>query len=329
MFVDQVEIQVIAGRGGDGSVAFRREKYEPMGGPCGGDGGRGGDVRMVADPNLSTLLDFRYARVYRAQNGAPGEGGMRSGKDGEDILLRAPVGTIICERESGEVIGDLDQPGKEIRVARGGRGGKGNVHFKSSVNQAPREFTPGKEGEAYFVGLELKLLADVGLVGLPNAGKSTLLSRLSAARPKIADYPFTTLSPNLGIVSLGEYRSFTLADIPGIIEGAAEGKGLGLQFLRHIERSGVLVFLIDATDADLKGTLKLLKDELVQYDPALLSRPSLVAITKADLLDESAQKVIRKRLPKEFLLISSVSGLGLDELLKKIGNELERHRKES
>lgn len=327
MFVDLVEIEVAAGRGGDGCMSFCREKFRPKGGPDGGDGGRGGSVVFVADPNLSTLLDFRYANTYKAGKGMHGEGGVRSGKDGDDIVLRAPVGTLLTDLSTGQQIGDLDEPGKRVVVARGGRGGKGNHNFKTAVDQAPRKFTPGAEGDAFRLSMELKLLADVGLVGFPNAGKSTLLSRLSAARPKIADYPFTTLVPNLGIVRLGEFRSFVMADIPGIIGGAAQGKGLGLQFLRHIQRTKILLYMVDIADGDIdqaNETLETLRREVGEYDSSLLQKPSLVALNKIDVLDTETKNVIAEKAESNTFFISAVSGSGLDDLLKAIEGELER-----
>lgn len=329
MIVDYVEIEILAGRGGDGSVHFVREKFRPKGGPDGGNGGRGGSVVFVADSNLNTLLDFRYSNTYRARAGQPGGGGMKSGKSGEDVLLRAPVGTILRNASDGQPIGDLDIEGKEILVARGGRGGRGNVNFKSATNQTPREFTPGRNGDALRLALELKLIADVGLVGLPNAGKSTLLSRLSAARPKIADYPFTTLEPNLGIVRLGEFRSFVMADIPGIIEGAAGGKGLGLRFLRHIQRTKLLLYMIDCLDPDLEQTLVVLKKEVGDFDTELLKKPTIVALNKVDLLSDEQKNVIVNSVVKDdimqdVILISGASGEGLKELLIRVERELER-----
>jgi GTPase len=328
MFIDYVEIEVIAGRGGDGCVSFVREKFRPKGGPDGGDGGHGGSVILKADENLGTLLDLRYSNVYRADKGKPGSGGNKNGKAGDNIVLRAPVGVTLTECGSGNPMGDLDTHGKEIVVARGGRGGKGNTHFKTATNQTPRIARPGREGDSFRLALELKLFADVGLVGLPNAGKSTLLSRLSAARPKIADYPFTTLKPNLGIVRIGDYRSFVMADIPGIIEGASEGKGLGHQFLRHIQRTKILLYLIDIS-GDIESTLAVLRKEVGDFDSDLLRRPSIVALNKVDIFDEESQNVIlnfgeNSDIAGAEIRISAVSGQGLDELLRRIGNELER-----
>lgn len=328
MFVDYVEIEVQAGRGGDGCASFAREKFRPRGGPDGGDGGRGGSVIALADENLNTLLDFRYSNLYRAGKGKQGEGSMKTGKDGADVVLRMPVGSVLKDLTTGQIIGDLDEPGKEIVVARGGRGGKGNVHFKSPVNQAPRQFTEGREGDAFRLAIELKLLADVGLVGFPNAGKSTLLSRLSAARPKIADYPFTTLKPNLGIVRLGEFRSFVMADIPGIIEGAADGKGLGIRFLRHIQRTKILLYLIDVSSEDIQADLATLRGEVGEFDSGLLEKPSIVALNKIDLLSADDKDVISSELPNDFLLVSGVSGEGIPELLRRIDDELRKLKRD-
>ncbi len=328
MFIDYVEIEVIAGRGGDGCVSFVREKFRPKGGPDGGDGGHGGSVILKADSNLGTLLDLRYSNVYRADKGKPGSGGNKNGRAGSDIILRVPVGVTLTDKSSGNPMGDLDVDGKEIIVARGGRGGKGNTHFKTATNQTPRIARPGREGDSFRLALELKLFADVGLVGLPNAGKSTLLSRLSAARPKIADYPFTTLKPNLGIVRIGDYRSFVMADIPGIIEGASEGKGLGHQFLRHIQRTKILLYLIDIS-GDIEETLAVLRKEVGDFDSDLLRRPSIVALNKVDILGEDSENVILNiskngEIQGEVIRMSAVTGQGLEELLRRIGNELER-----
>jgi GTP-binding protein len=327
MFVDYVEITVKAGHGGPGAISFRTEKYVPKGGPDGGDGGRGGNVIFLADPNLSTLLDFRYKRDYKAENGHPGEGGLKSGKAGKDIIIKIPVGTIITNLDTGQTMADLSEIGSEIILARGGKGGRGNNHFKSPTNQTPRRADSGIPGEMFRLSLELKLLADVGLVGLPNAGKSTLLSRLSAARPKIADYPFTTLVPNLGIVRLRELKSFVMADIPGIIEGASEGKGLGLQFLKHIQRTRLIVYMIDifATD-DIESTLAVLKKELTNFDPQLAKRPAIVLLTKTDLLDEMRMKVISKSINPDYIIGSAISGQGMKELLERIESELDKKR---
>lgn len=327
MFIDYAEIEVSAGHGGPGAISFRHEKYVAKGGPDGGNGGRGGNVIFRADSNLATLLDFRYKKVYRAENGQPGQGGLKTGRDGEDIVIRVPVGTLISNLETGQPIADLSQEGKEVLVARGGIGGRGNAQFKSSVNQAPRHADKGRPGETVKIALELKLLADVGLVGLPNAGKSTLLSRLSDARPKIADYPFTTLVPNLGIVRVREFKSFVLADIPGIIEGAAEGKGLGIQFLKHIQRTRVIIYLVDIFTADdIDKTLEILKNELYQFDRELLKRPHLVVLNKIDLMDPKRLKAISKRVSPDYIFCSAQSGAGIKKLLNRIEHELDRQR---
>lgn len=327
MFIDYAEIEVRAGHGGPGAISFRHEKYVPKGGPDGGNGGRGGNVIFRADCNLVTLLDFRYKRVYKAENGQPGQGGLKTGRDGEDIIIRVPVGTLISNLETGQAIADLSSEGKEILVAKGGIGGRGNAEFKSSINRAPRHAEKGRPGETVKLALELKLLADVGLVGLPNAGKSTLLSRLSDARPKIADYPFTTLVPNLGIVRLREFKSFVLADIPGIIEGAAEGKGLGIQFLKHIQRTRVIIYLIDIfMSEDIEKVLDILKSELNQFDRELLKRPHLVVLNKIDLLQAKALEKISKRVSPDYILCSAQSGVGIKELLERIEHELDRQR---
>jgi GTP-binding protein len=326
MFIDYAEIEVKGGDGGPGCVSFRHEKYVPKGGPDGGDGGRGGNVIVRADANLTTLLDFRYKKIYRAEKGHHGEGGLKSGKYGEDIIIRVPVGTIITNLENNQLIADLSEIGKEVLVARGGRGGRGNNHFKSPTNQAPRRADDGQSGESFKLSLELKLLADVGLVGLPNAGKSTLLSHLSAARPKIADYPFTTLIPNLGIVSLREFKSFVMADIPGIIEGASEGRGLGLQFLKHIQRTRVIIYLIDIYADDIDKTLTILKGELENFDPRLAKQPHIVALNKIDLLDDKKLKMISKRVDPEYIFCSSLTGKGLKKLLNRIEHELDQKR---
>lgn len=286
VFVDEARIYVEGGAGGNGCVAFRREKYVPRGGPAGGDGGRGGDVRLRADPGLSTLLDFHYRRHFRAGRGEHGSGGNRTGADGEDVVIPVPVGTVVRDDETGELLGDLVEPYAELVVARGGRGGWGNARFASPRNRAPRRAEPGKPGEARWLGLELKLLADAGLVGMPNAGKSSILARVSAARPRIADYPFTTLEPSLGVVAVPGGGSFVMADIPGLIEGAHEGKGLGHRFLRHIERTRVLVHVLDLGapgDRDLYRDYITINRELEQHHPDLVRRPQVVVANKVDL----------------------------------------------
>ncbi len=325
-FVDYVEIAVTAGNGGHGCVAFHTEKYVPKGGPDGGDGGKGGDIVAVADPNLTTLLDYRYRSKYKAQNGQPGSGNLKTGKSGEATRLRLPVGTIVTDLETGQSVVDLDNEQAEFILAKGGRGGHGNAHFKSPTNQAPRTAQDGRPGEHKKLSLELKLLADVGLVGQPNAGKSTILAAISAARPKIADYPFTTLSPVLGIVRLREFKSCVMADIPGLIEGAAEGKGLGHQFLKHIQRTGLLVYVIDINDEDIEETLRVLKEELDRFDPGLSGRRSQVVITKIDTVTESDLKAISKKLPDDYIYISAVARMGTEKFILEIERTLDRQR---
>ena len=322
MFIDYVEIEVQAGRGGDGCISFRREKYIPKGGPNGGDGGSGGNIIARADPNITTLLDFRYRRKYKAENGHPGSGGLKTGRNGQDVLLKVPVGTIIKDIETDRVIADLNEAGMEVTLASGGRGGLGNDHFKSPTNQTPRQATPGRAGDQLKLTLELKLLADVGLVGYPNAGKSTLLSRVSAARPKIADYPFTTLVPNLGIVRLGDVQSFVMADIPGIIEGASEGKGLGYQFLRHIQRTAVLLFIVDGFEEKVEETFGKLYDELKKFDSDLVERKIVRVINKIDILDGEILEKMKQDYP-DYLLISAVTGDGIGDLLNRLQQALE------
>jgi GTPase len=319
-FVDYVTITVRSGKGGAGAVAFRREKYEPKGGPSGGDGGDGGSVILKADPQLYTLLDLRYNRHHFAENGKPGSGANKKGSDGSDIVLRVPVGTVAKLTGSEEILGELLNPGERVVLAQGGRGGKGNSFFKTSTMQTPRFAQPGEPGEEKDITLELKLLADVGLVGFPNAGKSTLISTLSAARPKIADYPFTTLEPALGVVSVGEYQSFVMADLPGIIEGAHEGKGLGIRFLKHIERNAVLLFVIPVTSEDPAGEYQTLLGELEAFSPELLEKPRLIALSKIDLLPEEERQTLPKRLRAQFpkdvrvFPISAVAQAGLEPL---------------
>jgi GTP-binding protein len=316
MFIDRVVVRVDAGTGGSGASSFRREKFAPMGGPDGGDGGRGGDVLVRADSNLGTLLDFTYRDHWKAERGDHGRGSNCTGRSGDSVVLPVPPGTIVRDAESGEVIGEVLHDGEEITVARGGRGGRGNAKFASATHQAPREWEPGDEGESRALELELKLIADVGLVGQPNAGKSTLLSVISAARPKIADYPFTTLSPNLGVVPLPGHRTFVVADIPGIIEGASEGKGLGLQFLRHIERTRVLAFVIPIDAMDYQAEYDQLRREVREYSPELAEKPHCVVFTKLDLLGEDYVPEIDA--PGNFgrFAISAAAREGLDALLQ-------------
>ena len=326
MFIDYVEIEVAGGNGGHGCIAFHTEKYVPRGGPDGGEGGHGGSVIAVADTNLTTLLDFRYKKKYRAQNGMPGEGNLRTGKSGGDVYLKVPVGTIIKDLDTGEIIQDLDEEGAQVVIARGGKGGHGNAFYKSATDQSPRKAQDGFPGENRMLALELKLLADVGLVGLPNAGKSTILAKFSAARPKIADYPFTTLAPKLGIVKIREFKSFVMADIPGLIEGAAEGKGLGHQFLRHIQRTGLIVYVIDINELDIEETHEVLKKELEKYDPALLRRPAITVITKVDTISESDLPEVSSELPDDYIYLSAVTGRGADEFLRAIERTLDEQR---
>jgi len=326
MFIDFVSIEIAAGKGGDGAVAFRREKFVPKGGPSGGNGGDGGSVYIYADHNLHTLLDFRYKKKYQAENGVPGGNSLKDGRKGEDLIIKVPVGTIIKDADTGKVIIDVDTPGKTYLMARGGKGGKGNSNFATPVNRAPRYAEPGKPGQGFNVELELKLLADVGLVGFPNAGKSTFISVVSEAKPKIADYPFTTLEPNLGIVRVGDYDSFTVADIPGIIEGASEGKGLGIQFLKHIERTGILLFLIDITSENYDSDFATLNGELKKFSPALAKKKKILALSKADVFSEeelaALQKVKIKGYRGKPMIISSATGYNIDAMVKRLWDEI-------
>ncbi|UCG60441.1 MAG: GTPase ObgE [Candidatus Zixiibacteriota bacterium] len=324
MFIDYVEIEITAGSGGHGCVAFHTEKFIPKGGPDGGDGGHGGSIIAQADRNLRTLLDFRYRRVYRAENGQPGSGGLKTGRSGEDTILRLPVGTIIRDLSSGQVLFDLDRPDVQFVVARGGKGGHGNAYYKSPTNQSPRKAQEGFPGESRKIALELKLLADVGLVGLPNAGKSTILSAFSQARPKIADYPFTTLTPSLGIVKFREYKSCVMADIPGLIEGASDGKGLGHQFLRHIQRTALIVYVIDINDIDIEETRQVLYKELVSFDRQLAARPTVIVVTKIDTVSESDLKDISRELPDDYIYMSAVTRQGARDFLEAIENKLDQ-----
>jgi len=329
MFIDQAELEIKAGDGGDGAVTFRREKYVPKGGPSGGNGGKGGDVIIQAFGNLNTLLDFKYKRKYLTGDGAIGGSSLKDGKNSKDVLIKVPVGTIIKDFESDKILADLDVKGKRIVIAKGGRGGKGNSNFATSTNQAPRFAENGKKGESKKIILELKLIADVGIVGFPNAGKSTLISVISSAKPKIADYPFTTLEPNLGIVYYKDYKSFTVADIPGIIEGAHEGKGLGLKFLRHIERTKILLFLIEVTSESFEKDFKILLNELKQYSKKLAERKKIIALSKSDLLDEkSLAKISRKKFKDQsipIVIISATTKNGIQGLLDTIWGYIERN----
>lgn len=327
MFVDRVKIYVQAGKGGDGCVSFRREKYIPRGGPNGGDGGDGGSVILEAQPGVDSLAALAHKKHWRAERGEAGRGADCYGRGAEDLLIPVPVGTIVMDAEQGFVIKDLALPGDRLVAARGGRGGKGNLHFKSATNRTPRESTPGEEGEVRELILELKVIADVGLIGKPNAGKSTLLSRLSRARPEIAAYPFTTKYPNLGLVQIDRDRSFVMADIPGLIEGAHAGHGLGHEFLRHVERAGILVHLVEPMPLDGSDPLanyRAIRTELELHDPALITRPEIVVVSKSEL-PGSAE--VRDRLAAEInrsvLSISAVTGSGLDKLLYAIARELE------
>jgi GTPase len=338
MFIDEAKIRVKAGDGGNGCMAFRREKFVPRGGPSGGDGGRGGDVIMEASQRHNTLIHFRYNPEHKAQRGEHGMGSNCTGQDGESIVLHVPVGTALYDQVTGELVHDFREPDERIVVARGGRGGRGNQHFATSTHQAPREHEMGRAGEERLFRLELKLLADVGLVGYPNAGKSTLISRISAARPKIADYPFTTLEPNLGVVTVGEepeQQSYVVADVPGLIEGAHQGQGLGMQFLRHIERTRVLAHLVDVSDAsgrsDAVEDFKVINTELASFGNGLAEKPMIVVATKIDVANPDKLKKLTahaKRRKLDFYAISAVTGEGIDELkwalAKQIGPAEER-----
>jgi GTP-binding protein len=325
MFVDRVEIEVIAGDGGNGCMAFRREKHVPRGGPCGGDGGGGGSVLIRAKNGVNSLTEFAHQRHWRASPGAPGLGSDCHGRNGADLVLHVPPGTVLIDRESGVVIRDLVNEDDEIIIARGGRGGWGNTHFKSSTNQAPRETTEGGKGERRRIILELKSIADVGLIGMPNAGKSTVLSRLSRARPEIANYPFTTKFPNLGLVSVDIDRTFVLADIPGLIEGAAQGHGLGHDFLRHIMRAGILVHLVEPSPMDESDPIhnyEAIRKELAEYSQELAARPEILVVTKAELpgADEVRSRLAETTGRDDILLISAVTGVGLNKLVTRIAD---------
>jgi len=328
MFVDRAVVELIAGTGGSGSDAFRRETGVPRGGPAGGDGGRGGDIVLELDKQLSTLLDFRYRRHYKAPRGMHGQGKNRTGRSGEDLVLRVPPGTVVYDDETDELLAELLEVGDRVVVAQGGRGGRGNTHFTTATQQAPRHWEPGEEGQERRIRLELKLIADVGLVGEPNAGKSTFLASVSAARPKVADYPFTTLEPNLGVISLSDYRSFVIADIPGIIEGASEGKGLGHQFLRHIERTRTLALMVPVDAEDPQAEFEALRSELEAYSEDLTRTPFCLVLTKTDLLPPDAT-LPEVAIPGAWgvFAMSSASRSGLTELLNALWEASQREKK--
>lgn len=315
-FIDYVKLFCASGHGGPGSTHLHRAKYVPKGGPDGGDGGRGGHIILRANPQFWTLIHLKYRKVIRAERGEGGGADLCKGKQGQDVILDVPVGTVVKNAETGETIFELVEPGEEKILCRGGKGGLGNNNFKTPTMQTPRYSQPGEEGEEGWFIFELKLLADVGLVGLPNAGKSTLLAALTSAKPKIADYPFTTLEPNLGIVKYYDDKSFVIADIPGIIEGASEGKGIGLRFLRHIERNSVLLFMVSAEEKDVYGTYKMLLNELTKYNPELVSKDRILAVTKCDLINKKDIAKIKKTIPDQIktFFISSVTSEGLKEL---------------
>lgn len=332
-FIDEAEIYVKAGDGGRGCVSFRREKYIPRGGPDGGDGGKGGDVWIIADNGLVSLLDFKYKKHYTAERGEHGQGSNCTGKGGEDIVIRVPVGTVIKDKETGEIVEDLTVNGQSIIIAKGGRGGKGNAFFVSSTYQAPKFAQPGEKGEERWFHLELKLLADVGIIGFPNAGKSTLISHISAAKPKIADYPFTTLQPHLGVVKFGEHKDFIVADIPGLIEGAHKGKGLGIKFLKHIERTSLFIHLMDIlpqTERDPKKDFEIINKELTAWNPDMAKRPQIVALNKVDVTEAKERLAMLLEFFKSKDIpafpISAATGEGLDKLVKYVGRMVARLR---
>ncbi len=334
-FVDEASIRVIAGKGGNGCLSFRREKYIPKGGPDGGDGGDGGSVVLEADANLNTMVDYRFQRVFRARSGEAGRGGNCTGRSGEDLVLRVPVGTTVLDEDTGEILGDLSEQGQQLTVARGGFHGLGNTRFKSSVNRAPRQTTRGSEGEQRNLRLELKVLADVGLLGLPNAGKSTLIRAVSAAKPRVADYPFTTLVPNLGVVKVEAHRSFVVADLPGLIEGAAEGAGLGIRFLKHLTRNRILLHVVDVAPFDgsdpAQNALAIVH-ELEQFSPTLARRERWLVLNKCDLLDAQTLAGRRREIVAALgwngpvYAISAISGEGTDALCGDLMTALEAHR---
>ena len=337
-FVDEAKIRVEAGKGGNGCMSFRREKYIPKGGPDGGDGGDGGSIYLVADANLNTLIDFRFTRLYKAENGQGGQSKNCTGKGGNDLFISAPIGTVAMDMETQEIIGDLTKDGQKLKVAQGGFHGIGNARFKSSTNRAPRQCTPGTLGDNRLLQLELKVLADVGLLGMPNAGKSTFIRAVSAARPKVADYPFTTLHPNLGVVSVEEHRSFVVADIPGLIEGAAEGAGLGIQFLKHLSRTGLLLHIIDIAPPDGSDPVEDMRKielELAKYSEELANRERWLLLNKIDLIPEDdreqylADLLARLDWKGPVFNMSAVSSLGTNQVCQKIMDYLEENRKKT
>ena len=322
MFIDYTKVELYAGKGGSGCISFHREKFVPKGGPDGGNGGNGGNIIAVTNPNLHTLQDIRYSKIYRAKNGTPGSSSKKTGKNGKDIRIEVPIGTVIRNIDRSEIVADLVESDQEFIICKGGIGGRGNVNFKSSTQQTPRYAQPGVGGESGHFEFELKILADVGLVGFPNAGKSTLLSVVSKAKPKIANYPFTTLEPHLGIVKSGEYQSFLMADIPGLIEGASKGKGLGHKFLRHIERNRLLLCLIDGTEKNPSAVFESLKKELESYNASLLMKPLILVRTKGDIImDVDHEKW--DNIPEYLMEISAVAGKGIQKLIREISNKLE------
>ena len=326
-FIDEAKIEVHAGSGGNGAATFRREKYIRFGGPNGGDGGRGGSVWARADRNVNTLIDYRFARIHRAENGERGMGSDCNGRAGRDVELRVPVGTVVRDEASGELVADLAKDGERALLARGGAGGLGNVHFKSSINRAPRQFTRGGPGEVRKLALELRVLADAGLLGLPNAGKSTFIRAVSSARPKVADYPFTTLNPSLGVVRVGE-ASFVIADIPGLIEGASEGAGLGHQFLRHLSRTSLLLHLVDLTREDAAKDVKVIAAELKKYEEDLARKPRWLVFNKIDAVDDAdarIRKVLRQlRWKRPWFKVAAISGAGTQQVMKMVARELKK-----
>ena len=335
-FIDEAVIDVYAGNGGNGVATFRRERFIPRGGPSGGDGGNGGSIVAQADENRNTLIDYRFERIFRAKHGEPGRKKDQYGHAGQDKILRFPVGTRITDAETGELFADLTYHDQQVVLAEGGKGGLGNIHFKSSINRAPRQCTPGKQGEHRMLALELQVLADVGLLGMPNAGKSTLISAVSKARPKIADYPFTTLHPNLGVVDLGEGHSFVMADIPGLIEGASEGAGLGHQFLRHLSRTGLLLHVVDAApmdDIDLVQQAKQIQEELKKYDDALYEKTRWMVLNKWDAVSEENKEKLEKEFRAAFpdtplFILSALTHQGTQPLLYAIGDFLNSLKKQ-